>query len=272
MAQQELAVEYRNDSHVRLLTYLLLSLLSIKLYAAEPKARIAIIIDDIGYQKSDFKLIDLPFSLTYAVLPHTPYGAQAARQAFAQQKDVMLHMPMEASNGKALGPGALTRDMSKQQIQQTLQQALADIPYAIGINNHMGSLYTAQDQPMAWMMEYLSRRQLFFVDSLTTPDSKAAKYADHYGVTNLSRHVFLDNIQTEAAISAQFKQLLAIARKRQSAIAIGHPYPETYRFLSKNLPSLRQQGIELVSISSLLPVNHNVVAAGFTAPAISASH
>ena len=271
MAQQELAVENRNNSNVRLLTYLLLSLLSIKLYAAEPNVKIAIIIDDIGYQKSDLKLIDLPFLLTYAVLPHTPYGAQAARQAFAQQKDVMLHMPMEASNGKALGPGALTSDMSKQQIQHTLQQALADIPYAIGVNNHMGSLYTAQEQPMAWMMEYLSRRQLFFVDSLTTPNSTATKYASHYGVTHLSRHVFLDNIQTEAAITVQFEQLLAIARKRHSAIAIGHPYPETYRFLRKNLPALRQQGIELVSISALLPTGHNVVAAGFTAPAISAA-
>lgn len=75
-------------------------------------------------------------------------------------------MPMEASNGKALGPGALTSDMSKQQVQYTLEQALADIPYAIGVNNHMGSLYTAQEQPMAWMMEYLSHRQLFLSTAL----------------------------------------------------------------------------------------------------------
>lgn len=257
---------------MRCLTYLLCSLFSLTLQAAEPNTRIAIIIDDIGYQKSDLKLIDLPFQLTYAVLPYTPYGAKAARQAFTQQKDVMLHMPMEASNGKTLGPGALTSDMSKQQILDTLQNALADIPYAIGINNHMGSFYTAQEQPMAWVMEYLSHRQLFFVDSLTTPNSTATKYASYYGVTSLSRHVFLDNVQTEAAIAKQFEQLLAIARKRQSAIAIGHPYPETYQFLRKNLPRLRQQGIELVSISALLPLSHDVVAAGFTAPAVSAAH
>lgn len=257
---------------MRCLTYLLCSLFSLTLQAAEPNTRIAIIIDDIGYQKSDLKLIDLPFQLTYAVLPYTPYGAKAARQAFTQQKDVMLHMPMEASNGKTLGPGALISDMSKQQILDTLQDALADIPYAIGINNHMGSFYTAQEQPMAWMMEYLSHRQLFFVDSLTTPNSTATKYASYYGVTSLSRHVFLDNVQTEAAIAKQFEQLLAIARKRQSAIAIGHPYPETYQFLRKNLPRLRQQGIELVGISALLPLSHDVVAAGFTAPAVSAAH
>uniref|UniRef100_A0A486XNG7 Possible divergent polysaccharide deacetylase n=1 Tax=Rheinheimera sp. BAL341 TaxID=1708203 RepID=A0A486XNG7_9GAMM len=254
---------------MRIIILLLLSTLSLPIYAAS-KARIAIIIDDIGYQKTDLQLIELPHALTFAVLPHTPYGQRAAKRAFQQQKDVMLHMPMEASSGKLTGPGALTVTMSKQQVRHTLQQALADIPYAIGINNHMGSLYTAKEQPMAWTMEYLSQRQLFFVDSLTTPASQAAKYARHFGVTNLSRHVFLDNVQTEAAIARQFEQLLSIARKREHAIAIGHPYPETYQFLRKNLPKLRQQGIELVSISALLPQSHDIVAAGFTAPATSA--
>jgi polysaccharide deacetylase 2 family uncharacterized protein YibQ len=255
---------------VRPVLILLVFIFSIRLHAAAPEARIAIIIDDIGYQKADLQLIDLPFQLTYAVLPHTPYGQRAARQAFQQQKDVMLHMPMEASNGKALGPGALTSGMSKQQVQQTLQTALADIPYAIGINNHMGSFYTEQEQPMAWTMEYLSKRQLFFVDSLTTSRSKAGIYARQFGVTNLSRQVFLDNEQTEAAIATQFDLLLRIARKRQTAIAIAHPYPETYRFLRKQLPKLKQQGIALVGISQLLPQNHDVVAAGYTAPAVSA--
>lgn len=232
--------------------------------------RIAIIIDDIGYQRADLKMVELPHALTYAVLPHTPYGRQAARQASRSQKDVMLHMPMEATQQNALGPGALTQHMNRQQVQHTLQQALDDIPYAIGINNHMGSLFTALDQPMAWTMEYLQQRQLFFVDSLTTPQSTAKKYASQYGVTLLARHVFLDNELTDAALERQFKQLLQIARRHQVAIAIGHPYPETYRFLKRRLPQLEAEGIELVGISALLPESHAVIAAGFTAPAIAA--
>ncbi len=255
---------------MRIILILSLLLTSVNLLASEDKPRIAIIIDDIGYQKSDLKLIDLPFALTFAVLPHTPYGNRAARHAFQLQRDVMLHMPMQASNGKAPGPGALTGDMSKQQVQLTLQLALADIPYAIGINNHMGSFYTEQEEPMAWTMEYLSKRHLFFVDSLTTAHSKAGKYARQFGVTNLSRQVFLDNEQTEAAMSKQLDTLLRIARKRKAAIAIAHPYPETYKFLHKYLPKLQQQGIALVGITELLPQNHDVVAAGFTAPAVSA--
>ncbi|WP_333608835.1 divergent polysaccharide deacetylase family protein [Arsukibacterium sp.] len=238
--------------------------------AAAAKPKIAIIIDDIGYQKADLKLVELPYALTFSVLPHTPYGQRSAQIAFSRNKDVMLHMPMEASNGKSLGPGALTSTMDKVAVQHSLQQALADIPYAIGINNHMGSLFTALDQPMAWTMEYLQRRQLFFVDSLTTPHSKANHYAQQYGVTALRRHVFLDNDLSEEAMERQFQQLLQIARRHQVAIAIGHPYPQTYQFLRKRLATLAAEGIELVGISAILPQEHDVVAAGFTAPAIAA--
>lgn len=255
---------------MRQLLILCLSLISLTVGAQTSKPRIAIIIDDIGYHKADLKLIDLPYALTFAVLPHTPYGQRAAKYAFQQHKDVMLHMPMQASNGKSPGPGSLTSDMSKLQVQQTLQQALADIPYAIGINNHMGSYYTEQAQPMAWTMEYLRKRQLFFVDSVTTSRSQASKYAREFGVTNLSRHVFIDNEQNEEAMRKQLDILLRIAKKRQTAIAIAHPYPETYQFLRKNLPLLKQNGVELVGIAQLLPQNHDVVAAGFTAPAIAA--
>ncbi|GHG76217.1 hypothetical protein GCM10010919_30920 [Alishewanella longhuensis] len=251
--------------HVRFLLALSILLLS-EWAIATP--RIAIIIDDIGYQKSDLKMVALPYDLTFAVLPHTPYGKHAAELAFNQQKDVILHMPMEATNQNALGPGALTHDMSRQQIHRTLELALADIPYAIGMNNHMGSLFTAQDEPMAWTMEYLRQRQLFFIDSLTTPKSTAKHYAAQHNVAILARHIFLDNEQNQRAIEKQFQQLLNIARRHQTAIAIGHPYPETYRFLQQRLPQLAAEGIELVAISSLLPASHQVIAAGFTEPAI----
>jgi uncharacterized protein len=256
---------------VRCFLYISALLLSVNLAAADFKPSIAIIIDDIGYHKSDFKLIDLPYALTISVLPHTPYGQRSARYAFSKQKDVMLHMPMQANyNNASAEAGTLSEDMTKQQVQHSLQSALADIPYAIGINNHMGSLYTELEQHMAWTMEYLQQRHLFFVDSVTTANSTANKYAAQYGVTSLSRHVFLDNEPNEAAIAKQFDKLLRIAKTRQQAIAIAHPYPETYRFLKKHLPLLQQHGIQLVGISQLLPQEHSVVAAGFTAPAISA--
>ncbi|MDX3773221.1 divergent polysaccharide deacetylase family protein [Chromatiaceae bacterium AAb-1] len=229
--------------------------------------RIVIIIDDIGYHKSDARLVELPYPLTFAVLPHTPYGQRYAKLAYQQQKDVMLHMPMESSNGKALGPGGLTQEMSREQVHATLEAALADIPYAIGVNNHMGSLYTELEQPMSWTMEYLQQRRMFFVDSVTTPRSKAREQAARHQVVTLSRQVFLDNELDNDAIQKQFDQLLRIARKYKTAIGIAHPHQETYQFLKEVLPQLADQHIELVGISALLPDNHHTVSAGFTAPA-----
>lgn len=226
--------------------------------AISPEAtpdRIVIIIDDIGYHKNDLKLVELPYALTYAVLPHTPYGKRSAQLAHQLQKDVMLHMPMEASNGKALGPGGLTRNMSREEVHKQLTSALEDIPYVIGVNNHMGSLYTELEQPMSWIMEYLHQHDLFFVDSLTTSKSKAREQASKHHVVAFSRQVFLDNELNDAALQKQFDQLLQIARQHKTAIGIGHPYPETYQFLQKALPKLTELEIELVGISELLPAD-----------------
>lgn len=244
--------------------------LSMVVQANTPLPKIAIIIDDIGYQQTDLAMVALPYPLTIAILPFTPYGQRSAQLAFRQRKDVMLHMPMQASNNKELGPGGLTSDMSRGAFLKEMDAALHDIPYAIGINNHMGSLLTELDQPMSWLMQYLKQRQLFFVDSLTTVQSRARYQAQRHGVTNLSRHVFLDNDVSEAALQQQFDLLIRIAKRHQQAIAIAHPYPETYTFLKQRLAQLSELGVELVPVSTLLPAEHQVIAAGFTAPAIAA--
>jgi len=103
-------------------------------------SQVAIVIDDIGYRYTDKHALSLPGAVTYSILPHTPFGKALALRANAQQKDVLLHIPMEAENGKKLGPGALTSKMNEAQIVDSLKASFAEIPFAIGINNHMGSL------------------------------------------------------------------------------------------------------------------------------------
>ncbi len=97
----------------------------------------------------------MPGAITYSILPHTPYGKTIAVKANAKHKDVMLHIPMEAENGKKLGPGGLTSTMKQHEITASLQASLAEIPFAIGINNHMGSHLTQLDEPMRWTMNFL---------------------------------------------------------------------------------------------------------------------
>lgn len=235
-------------------------LLGFTLFSTPAKAqttRIAIVIDDMGYRYTDKHALTLPGDITYAFLPHTTYGKKLAIQANNDDHDVLIHIPMEAENRKKLGPGALTSNMNEGAIRRSLTKSFAEIPFAIGINNHMGSYLTQLYQPMAWTMDFLKQHDLLFLDSKTSPLSKAQQAAIDYGVPVQSRHVFLDNELTDSYISQQFKQLINISKKHQVAIAIAHPHPETIAMLNKLLPTLKSHGIELVSLSSLYSAPNN---------------
>lgn len=222
------------------------------------QAKVAIIIDDIGYRQSDIEALELPGQITFAVLPHTPFGKILAEKAHAQRNEVILHIPMEATDGKVLGPGALTSSMNEENIRSTLTKSFDEIPFAIGINNHMGSHLTTLYQPMAWTMRFLKERNLLFIDSLTTPQSKAERVARYFGVPTRHRHIFLDNQLDSEYIGNQFSQLLYQANRYKSIIAIAHPHPETMAALKALLPKLKEHNISLVPISELLPVNNTI--------------
>jgi polysaccharide deacetylase 2 family uncharacterized protein YibQ len=222
-------------------------------FGCPAKGKIALIIDDVGYNKQDIDAITIKGSLTYAVLPHTPYAKAYAQMAYDAQKDVILHIPMESLSGKDLGPGALMTDMNQQQIEARLSNALREIPFAIGINNHMGSLLTQKSTAMLWTMDFLQRHNLFFVDSKTSRFSLGEEYADKAGIHSFHRNVFIDNDLSEKAMEKQFKLLIRIAQKYRRSIGIAHPYPETVKFLNKKLPLLKNHNVKLVPISDLLP-------------------
>jgi polysaccharide deacetylase 2 family uncharacterized protein YibQ len=221
-------------------------------FSSLAEGKLALIIDDVGYNKQDIDAITLKGQLTYSVLPHTPFAKTYALMAKNANKDVMLHIPMESLSGKDLGPGALMSDMNRQQIQGILTNALLEIPFAKGINNHMGSLLTQKSSSMAWTMGFLQRHNLFFVDSRTSKFTVGEEMAKKSGVLNLRRNIFIDNIKSEASMKIQFNRLIRIVQDKKQAIGIAHPHPVTIKFLRKNLPRLKKLNIELVSVSSLL--------------------
>lgn len=235
---------------------LFLSVVSNVSYATSNK--VVIVIDDLGYRPTDVQALSLPGAITFSVLPHTPYGQKLAIQAHSNNKDVLLHIPMESTIGKKLGPGALTTEMSKQDIKSQLDKAFIEVPFAIGINNHMGSKLTQLYSPMAWTMQVLKEKNVMFLDSMTTKLSQGEAVAKRFGVPTLHRHVFLDNHLTEAYISKQFQQLINIAKTNTTAVGIAHPHPESIAMLKKLIPTLAENNIELVAISTLV----NQTAAG----------
>jgi polysaccharide deacetylase 2 family uncharacterized protein YibQ len=138
------------------------------------KAYMSIIIDDLGQSpERDSRTLALPGPVTMAIMPDTPHATDFARQAHKAGKTVILHMPMDPATGPyAWHPGIAIAGTAGR-----LDAALAKVPYAAGINNHMGSRMTAQREPMAWLMGELQQRHLFFVDSRTSAATVAAAEA-----------------------------------------------------------------------------------------------
>lgn len=225
---------------------------------------VAIVIDDLGNRHAyDHAALALPAPLTYAILPFSPLTqALAERAAEAREREVLLHLPMEAhERNHLLGPGALMMDMSETDFAHAVERAIADVPHLVGINNHMGSRLTADRTRMRWLMGQLRRHGgLLFLDSRTTGQSAARAAAAASGVRYLERDVFLDNRRGEAAISKRLDQLVALARARGDAVGIGHPYPETLAVLARRLPTL--SAVRLVRLTELLSLRECRTAGG----------
>lgn len=224
---------------------------------AAPPA-VILVIDDIGY---DYQLgkraIALPGAIHYAILPERKNSAKLAKLAYQQGKEVLLHAPMSTINGQSPGPLALTPALNRENFISTLNQQLASIPQALGVNNHMGSQLTQLNNPMSWLMSVLKKRQLYFLDSRTTAETVAQQHAQLAQLPNLKRDIFLDNSRKPADIRRQFEKLLSIADENGHAVAIGHPYPETLAVLEEYLPSLSLRGYQQRFASEFLQLNRN---------------
>jgi polysaccharide deacetylase 2 family uncharacterized protein YibQ len=225
------------------------------LSTAATTPRIAIIIDDLGYQlAAGHRAIALPGPVTCAILPGGPRARQLAMAANDSGKEVLLHLPMEAVDLRGdMEPSAITIDMSRANFAATLDSALSSVPHVVGINNHRGSLLTRHPGHMQWLMEEIGERDgLFFVDSYTTHHSVALQIAEESGVRAAKRDVFLDADKSIESIERELERAKQLARQRGFAIAIGHPYEVTLSVLERELPRLKEQGYRLVPVSELV--------------------
>jgi len=223
-----------------------------------PQILISIIIDDMGYRlRHGKRALRLPANITYSFLPYAPYSRELANIASRHGKEAMLHIPMQADNGKKLGPGGLTTSMPKEIFQLELKHTLSAIPNIKGMNNHMGSSLTRMTQPMQWLMQSYKKENKYFIDSRTTNDSVALTVAREFHIPSETRDVFLDHDLKPASIRKQLAQVIKVARRNGTAIAIGHPFPETISVLEKWIPGLSSQGIKLVFVSELISQRKN---------------
>ncbi|MBU4306577.1 MAG: divergent polysaccharide deacetylase family protein [Acidobacteria bacterium] len=217
--------------------------------------RLAFIIDDIGYADliSD-QLRELGIPLTAAIIPAAPYARSEAQRIHEYGLEAIIHMPMQPKDPANHHPRDqfVLIDSSANEITALLQNAQAVVPYAKGLNNHMGSLLTSNPQAMRRVLELVKRAGLFFVDSKTTFTTVAHALAREMKIKTFMRDVFLDDEQSYEYSSRQIRRLVELARQNSRALAIGHPFPSTLAALRDAVPWLKQQKVEVVFASALL--------------------
>lgn len=218
--------------------------------------RIALIIDDIGNSLSRTRqFLDLDVPITFSVLPRLEHSCFLAMEIYKQGHEIMLHQPMEPHNAHLdPGPGALYVGDRTRTITRIIEDNISDVPYAIGVNNHMGSRFTECKHEMTETLKVVKRNDLFFIDSLTTTHSQAFKTAKKLQVTAARRNIFLDNTRSESAILYQLRKLMRLARKYGYAIGIGHPFSETAKAIGDFLKYYRNHNVSLVHISEILKI------------------
>ncbi len=193
----------------------------------------------------------MPKAVSVAIFPNAPDSQMMMNKAHQQGREILIHLPMAPLSKQPLEKDTLTPSMSAAEVKRIVDQAIRNIPYAIGINNHMGSAMTSSRSGMDNVMQAMNAHNLFFLDSMTIGNTQSVNAAQGTRVKVIKRNVFLDDVQNEGEIRRQFERAIQLARKNGYAIAIGHPHPATVKVLQQMLPNLPSD-IVLVRPSELL--------------------
>jgi uncharacterized protein len=220
------------------------------------RGQVALIVDDMGNSREALDvLVGLKAPLTVSVLPYSPYAAEAARTARENGLEVLLHLPLESVNNHDSATdtdGLILTTMGPAEIVAAFEAALARVPYADGVNNHMGSKFTADAALMRILLAPIKDRGLLFIDSRTTADTVAFGEARKMGIPAAERDIFLDADVDRGRIPSRLVELFKLARSRGRAIGICHPYPETLEALRTGFRQFADYGLEVVPVSRLV--------------------
>jgi len=227
---------------------------------APPRAtRIALVFDDLGYTTGGLarELLELPATVTFAVLPGLRHSRAFAESASARGHEVILHLPLEPLDPARHDPGrdALFVESDPEENRRRLSGLLDGLPAYRGVSNHMGSRFSSDPGSVEWLLREVWRRDrsLFFLDSKTTPYSVIPESAREVGIPCLSNNLFLDGVDPALVQPAvQTRRLRGIADRRGQAVGIGHVRRETVDAVREAIPRWEAEGIRLVPLSDLM--------------------
>jgi len=217
------------------------------------KGKIAIVIDDWGYNLNNLAVLDqIKYPLTVSVLPNLTYSKVVAKELYGRGRQIILHLPLEPYEKFRLEQNTIMTSMDDSNIINTLRHDLASIANPSGVSNHMGSKATENSRVMRIIFKELKIRNLYFLDSLVSAESTCFDLAYKMRLGFAKRDVFLDNIEEPAYIRGQIYKLKTRARVYGQAIGIGHDRKTTLGVLKEVMPELEKEGYEFVFVSELV--------------------
>ncbi len=218
------------------------------------KPRIVFVIDDIGINKEfGHEALQLDKRVALAFLPYGKYTLYLSQLAKQKGHEVLVHMPMEPLNPKINpGPDALYLNADKSEISQKVIQNINNVYQPTGVNTHMGSKFSADQEYMRIVIDIIKQNDLYFMDSVTTKHTQGLMQAKRAGLVHLRRDVFLDNIKTDKAIKKQMDVAKTKARKDGYAVIVAHPFTKSFTHIKNEIVSLEAQGFQVITIPQLL--------------------
>lgn len=218
------------------------------------RPQIAIILDDVGYNISHVTpFLELGVPITFSILPRIFYSRKLAAMIHDQGHEIMLHQPMEPHNPLINpGPGALYLNQQTYELHSIIEENIDSFPFAAGVNNHMGSLFTESAQKVAAVLKVFKKKDFFFVDSVTSHNSHAFDMAARLNMKTACRNIFIDNVKEKTAICGQLEKLKNYAITTGQAVGIAHPRPETACALAEFFYSGETDGLKVSYISGIL--------------------
>lgn len=219
--------------------------------------RIAFVIDDVGeYEIGALELKKLNIPITASILPESRRAYDEARWIKEYRLKAMIHIPMQPKNSNGLNYSpqkTITLESSDSEIRNLVRRAKEIVPYASGVNNHMGSLVTSNKKIMKRFLKIVKEEGLFFFDSKTIASTVGYDTARRLGIKTAIRDVFLDDGEKSYSNAvSEIKRLVDKALQKGKAIAIGHPHQSTMRAIKDSIKFIRAKGVKIVFLSELL--------------------
>ena len=218
----------------------------------EIKGTICLVIDDYGFifnnMVKDF--LQLNHNITAAIIPRSPYARQIGRYADSLNIESIIHMPMESYESEKWEYEIdLSENLNTAMVEEKVLHAFAEVPTALGMNNHQGSKATGNLQLMKDLARALKKIDKFFLDSFTNPESRGYITMRRYGVPTQLRQVFLDHVEDTDHIKAKLDSLVTLSHHMEIAVGIGHVKPMTLEVLREQIPILEEKGYQFIRLS-----------------------